>query len=808
MRSSLMDKRILDGNEPKQRKQSGYSPSFQPVTSSQQTQSLRFTQLGKDSERDSTFLPREGWMSLVLLAIALYSVVIVIVQANWVGHSEFFYLFPIIGILIGFFVAKIPMLPQVLLHVLACFIGYMLAEASSMLAFQTSWMVVVSGLKAAFTGQMSMESATLSEIVFFFYLSFLSFFLGYFGSWLIYRARLPWLVALVYGSIMLVNLNYVRSAFNPLLLVMLGALILLIARVQLATQLHQWASEGLYTDKTWLRRITWRCMQFACALTLIAVLLSWFLPIQAQPTSGKAMWANINAAWTSALAGKLPWMNGTYTSSSANSTNYFGDQLTISSSVHLPDGEVLNYKSADNKSHYLENATFDTFDGITWTILDPTTTSNSYPANAVLPSDVPSASGTKTTTVVTMDQSIQGSKDFLFAPAQPFMFNVPTQVTSAGNQQASTATAWAQTSPVLTNSSYIVTSVLPSTNALESVPLPDNDLNYWMGDPYYSSFSRSYLQKPPDLTPNVEKTLISWTSGATTTYDALKSIESHFTNTGEFKYSIDNKAIPANTNIVDWLLKTHVGYCTYYASAMAVMGRLLQIPTRLVTGFSSGQYDANRKVWSVQGSDAHSWVQAYFPGHGWIDFDPTPGFSTASMSDANAGPTPAPTTPAVNPTATPKVQPTSVAHAQPTPVNLHKLPQAQNDASATPGIWIALGLLFLSLLFFCGVLFMRQRQRRNEARSIIAGMYWRACRIAGWVGLGPKSWQTPYEYTHMLSRHWPSEDATLWQLTDLYVRERWGGSSSPVEYETTPLQHSVPSVQSLFWHLLLRKKKK
>jgi hypothetical protein len=60
----------------------------------------------------------------------------------------------------------------------------------------------------------------------------------------------------------------------------------------------------------------------------------------------------------------------------------------------------------------------------------------------------------------------------------------------------------------------------------------------------------------------------------------------------------------------------------------------------------------------------------------------------------------------------------------------------------------------------------------------------------------------------MLSRHWPAEGATLWHLTDLYVRERWGGSSSPQEYETTAIEHTVPSIQSLFWHLLLRKKKK
>jgi hypothetical protein len=338
--------------------------------------------------------------------------------------------------------------------------------------------------------------------------------------------------------------------------------------------------------------------------------------------------------------------------------------------------------------------------------------------------------------------------------------------------------------------------------------LPDNDSSYWQNDSYYSWLARSYLQTPHDLSPNVEKTVLAWTNGTTNAYDALKSIESHFTDTQVFKYSVDNKAIPANTDVVDWLLQTRVGYCTYYASAMAVMGRLLNIPTRLVTGFSAGTYDPTRKVWSVQGSDAHSWVQAYFPGYGWIDFDPTPGFSTASIASTNVAPTAVSTTPAVKPTATSKAQATSVANAHNnTPTN----PQTQSQQNTSPlmiALWGVFGLLFVCFLFMLAFLVMRRKKRQSASRSIASGLYWRACRIAGWVGLGPRSWQTPYEYTQMLSRHWPSEETTLWHLTDMYVRERWGGVSSPQEQDLALLEYSRLSFLSIFWHLLFRKKKK
>src|SRR5258708_30241367 len=87
---------------------------------------------------------------------------------------------------------------------------------------------------------------------------------------------------------------------------------------------------------------------------------------------------------------------------------------------------------------------------------------------------------------------------------------------------------------------------------------------------------------------------------------------------------------------------------------MVVMARLLGIPARIANGFSAGHYDEQQKVWIVDGSDAHSWVQIYFPGYGWINFDPTPGFT-------NTGST----------TATPSATPGNTSIATQTPVTTH-----------------------------------------------------------------------------------------------------------------------------------------
>jgi protein-glutamine gamma-glutamyltransferase len=86
------------------------------------------------------------------------------------------------------------------------------------------------------------------------------------------------------------------------------------------------------------------------------------------------------------------------------------------------------------------------------------------------------------------------------------------------------------------------------------------------------------------------------------------------------------------------------GYCQHYAGAMTLMLRLLGIPSRIAAGFTSGSYDTDDRAWTVVDRNAHTWVEVYFPGYGWLPFDPTPGrgtldapYSFAFTSGASVG---------------------------------------------------------------------------------------------------------------------------------------------------------------------------
>jgi hypothetical protein len=83
-----------------------------------------------------------------------------------------------------------------------------------------------------------------------------------------------------------------------------------------------------------------------------------------------------------------------------------------------------------------------------------------------------------------------------------------------------------------------------------------------------------------------------------------------------------------------FLFDRRQGHCEYFASAMAVMLRVVHIPSRVATGFQSGQYNPMTGWHVVRASDAHSWVEAWIPNRGWVTFDPTPPAGQPSSAKA------------------------------------------------------------------------------------------------------------------------------------------------------------------------------
>jgi len=131
-----------------------------------------------------------------------------------------------------------------------------------------------------------------------------------------------------------------------------------------------------------------------------------------------------------------------------------------------------------------------------------------------------------------------------------------------------------------------------------------------------------YLQIPAHTDPRISRLAETMTAGATTDLSRTRALEQHLRL--DYAYTLDLPQKEPADPLANFLFVRRKGHCEYFASAMAVMLRTLGIPSRMVTGFQNGEYNSISDLWVVRASDAHSWVEAWIPGHGWATFDPTP----------------------------------------------------------------------------------------------------------------------------------------------------------------------------------------
>lgn len=145
---------------------------------------------------------------------------------------------------------------------------------------------------------------------------------------------------------------------------------------------------------------------------------------------------------------------------------------------------------------------------------------------------------------------------------------------------------------------------------------------------YPDAIRDEYLQLPPELDARIPDLARQVTARAGNPYDKARTIES-FLRT-RFAYTLKLSGKPGDDPLADFLFVTRAGHCEYFASAMTILLRTLDIPAREVNGFLPGEYNDVAGDYIVRGSDAHSWVEVYFPGAGWVTFDPTPPASEKS----------------------------------------------------------------------------------------------------------------------------------------------------------------------------------
>ena len=263
------------------------------------------------------------------------------------------------------------------------------------------------------------------------------------------------------------------------------------------------------------------------------------------------------------------------------------------------------------------------------------------------------------------------------------------------------------------------------------------------------------------------------TSGATNPYDLAVAIETRLRDPGEFFYDTDvSDENCLDQSIVECFVSTKKGFCQYYASTMTMFLRDQGIPARFVEGFLPGKPDPIGTGRTVRSADAHAWVQAYFPGYGWIDFDPTGGPERPQLAPIPSGEPVASGTP--RPSGTPREGGLFSAR----PSGFEEGPSGAGVTGSRTGAPIGL-LIGIAILLAVSVGSVAAVAWRRGPRGPLSpdDAYGSMARLASRLGFGPRPTQTVYEYAGVLGDELPMVRPELETVARAKVEVAYGARS-------------------------------
>lgn len=246
------------------------------------------------------------------------------------------------------------------------------------------------------------------------------------------------------------------------------------------------------------------------------------------------------------------------------------------------------------------------------------------------------------------------------------------------------------------------------------------------------------LEVPTDVPAEVSDLLAEITAGAGT--DGAKALALvQFFQSDRFTYTLEAPSSSDTTALASFLLKERAGYCIHFSISMALLARMLGIPSRVAVGFTGGTPEGEGFV--VTTDNMHAWPELYFEDLGWVPFEPTKSYSSASSSQDASPPPAASATPSTTPaqdqaSPSPTFTPSESQSAQPTPTPSG--PQAAPEGSDSTGqdgsrwLLVALGVLGVLVLLSIPALVRAARRwvrlRTSQEIPALASAAWRELR--------------------------------------------------------------------------------
>ncbi len=738
----------------------------------------------KKSKKTISLQPAEGWFTILLIVIMTQIVIGATESMQWTSGISVITGTSLLGSLLGFLFSKAKRIPQWISDIAAILIGavyslYITAQAETQGDISVILSRLVIWAQTVTSGQSSNDSA-----IFLLLLAMLTLLLGYITMWMILRNRNPWLAVTANCVVLLINLNYATDTKFYYMAFFIATALLLLIRVNFVELQRIWKKKHLRLA----RDITWDYSQIGVIFVTVVLFLTIITPGNITNGSLQNLWNGPNSPLTQLNTAiqnqfqKIFFVNGGPRTNGAS----FGTSVTLTGSVSLSNAVFFTYTSNDITNTYLQGLAFDQFDGRTWT----QTQQKTYlvATNTLIQPETTIYS--KVATDITLVNYPSGN--FLFTVGEPGSANVSLNVKSDGigltsGDTIGSYTAWiSQTKLHAKETLQTVSYVSNASNAqLELVPDPGSPQAIAQ-NLYPAAFLKQYTQLPQDLNnaqgDKLRATINQIVAPYTNMYDKVFALVQFFQNRANgFTYSLNNANAPDNIDGAVWLLQTRSGFCTWYATTLAVMARALGYPARVMEGFTPGSLNPGTSVYTVSGSDFHMWTQVYFPGYGWINFEPTPSFSGFYRFPPPAGS-------GSSAAAKPPTRAKSPTQQQSQPTTTPIVKTATNPIKTTPSTnvntveYISLsGILALLLLAAIGLFFWVKLLARGL--SPIGAMFWRMAVLGRYTGMRVTPSQTASEFGAALSQKIPEHATTITEITSQYIEERWSNGTARQSFD-------------------------
>lgn len=649
------------------------------------------------------------------------------------------------------------------------------------------------------------------ELVFTLLVAILFWFLAYNANWHIFRLDRVWRVVLPPGLILLVNLIF-YTGDEPLDVYLFGFLLMalvLIVRSNLDRHEWDWYLRGVRVPAM-VRR------QFAAIgifLSLLALAFAWGVPSSDLQERLNRFQQFLASNPMQQMAEVWNRLFAPIEGEGSATTDYYGaDLLNLGGAIRLGDDVVftVDAPAADHR-YYWRSRVFERYSEGQWSpSADLRITDRSAPIAVTMHYDV--IGGARQSVRQRFTVGASSTRLYYTAP-QPELIDGAGRIDLIyTDRPANTSMNVSVIRPLRLlrrGETYSVSSLISKATAHE-LRRTTADYPEWVSGP------NLYIGVRNPRVMNLALQIVNQ-AGASHPYDRAKAIERWLRDNIAYNESIS--APPPGVDTVEWVLfDAREGYCTYYATAMIVMLRHLGVPARLAAGFSQGTYDSDLQQYVVREREAHTWVEVYFPGYGWIEFEPTAaeapihreGDDPADESqdplspDPTASPSPSPTptatstpTPDATLTAQPSLEaqeqtfeqpsptPTTAPSPTPTPVILPTVqpPITQDDppplSLLQPIILLVLVVLLslLILVIIALLLFWWWEWRGFGGLSPVSRAYARLERYIGLLGISIGRTQTTLEKRRELQQRIPAAQEPIGAISDLYTRERYGAAS-------------------------------